>query len=81
MATPTPIRPRASGCFPSAAGDRYIEDWEFELVQAYGSDMLAMAMELAYLLRARIGEVLALRRADLRPEGLLLRRTRAARAS
>lgn len=66
--------------FPSTSRDRYIEDWEFELVQACGSDMLVVVMELAYLLRARAGEVLALRRADLREEGLLLRRTKGSRS-
>lgn len=66
--------------FPGKNRDRYIEDWEFELVQASGSDMLAVVMELAYLLRARVGEVLALRRADLRDEGLLLRRTKGSKS-
>ena len=38
--------------------------------------MLAVVMELAYLLRARIGEVLALRRADVSEVGVFLQRTK-----
>ncbi|HAD44423.1 MAG TPA: hypothetical protein DEB61_11360 [Alcanivorax sp.] len=66
--------------FPGQSRDRYIEDWEFELVQGCGSDMLAVVMELAYLLRARVGEVLALRRVDLSDEGVLLRRTKGSKS-
>jgi integrase len=61
---------------PSQSRDRYVEDWEMELVQGCGSDMLAVVMELAYLLRARVGEVLALRRADIGDTGVYVRRTK-----
>lgn len=65
---------------PAQSRDRYIEDWEFELVQRCGSDTLAVIMELAYLLRARIGEVLDLRRSDLCDTGVLVRRTKGSRS-
>lgn len=42
--------------------------------------MLALVREVAYLLRARVGEVLALRRADLRDEGVLLRRSKGSKS-
>lgn len=58
------------------ARTRYVQDWEFDLVQAYASDYVAVAMELAYLLRARRAEVLGLRREDLLDEGVYLRRAK-----
>lgn len=60
--------------FPAQVRDRYIETWEMELVQNLAPDHIAVAMELAYLLRARRSEVLALRRDDVSDAGVFLRR-------
>lgn len=66
--------------FEQKARSRYIEDWEFELVQKLAPDYVAIAMELAYLMRARRAEVLAIRREDLLPDGILLRRAKGSQA-
>lgn len=60
--------------FPAQVRDRYIENWEMELVQELAPDYVAVAMELAYLLRARRSEVLALRREDVTDAGVFLNR-------
>lgn len=60
--------------------DRYIEDWEFDLVKSCGSQSLAVVMELAYLLRGRVSEVLALQRSDVTEKGVLLRRTKGSKS-
>lgn len=62
--------------FPGQKRDRYIEDWEFDLVADMAPDYVAVAMELAYLLRARRAEVLALRRDDVTDAGVYLRRSK-----
>ncbi|MHA7918265.1 tyrosine-type recombinase/integrase [Alloalcanivorax xenomutans] len=56
---------------------RYVEDCEFDLVQSLAPDYIAIAMEFAYLMRARRGEILALRREDVDERGIFLRRTKA----
>lgn len=58
--------------FKSQTRDRYIEDWEFDLVQKLANDRTAVMMELAYLLRARRKEVLALRRENIGEDGVYL---------
>lgn len=58
----------------TGGSDRYIEDWEYDRLMHCSSDLLAVCMELAYLLRARVGEVLALERRDVGAEGVHLRR-------
>lgn len=58
--------------------DRYITDNEYERLlgaaRSSKSPYLAPAMELAYLLRARVGEVVSLQRKHLRDEGIYLKR-------
>ena len=65
---------------PTKARDRYITVREYErLLQAAReghSGYLVPYMELAYLLRARRSEVLALTRDDIREEGVYLRRAK-----
>jgi integrase len=69
---------------PEAPRTRYIEDWEYEAVyrQAVARPKiayLAPAMELAYLMRLRRVEVLALQRSDCTPEGVRARRRKGSR--
>lgn len=60
---------------PEAARERYVEDWELAHFQAHASPAyLPIVAELAYLLAARISEVLALTRADLLQEGVRVAR-------
>ena len=60
--------------------DRYIEDWEYELVFSVANSMrcpyFAPAMELAYLCRARRIEVFGFKNSDVREEGLYLARAK-----
>lgn len=63
--------------FSAPGRTRYVEDWEFDLVQGLAPDYVAVAMELAYLMRARRGEILALRREDVSERGIFLRRSKA----
>ncbi|KAF0801805.1 integrase family protein, partial [Alcanivorax xiamenensis] len=58
----------------TGGSERYIEDWEYDRLMACSSDLLAVAMEFAYLLRARVSEVLALEQKDIKASGLHLRR-------
>lgn len=60
--------------FPGQKRTRYIEQWEFDVVQKMAPDYVAVAMELAYLMRARRSEVLAIRREDVSERGVYLRR-------
>lgn len=60
--------------YPAQVRTRYIERWEMDLVQQLAPDHIAVAMELAYLLRARRSEVLALTRGDVSEVGVYLRR-------
>lgn len=63
--------------------DRYIEDWEYSVVLmiALESNMkwLPVVIELAFLCRARRGEVLAYKRDDILPNGLRLIRSKKSR--
>lgn len=61
---------------PQKARDRYVEDWELDLVEGLTPDWLRAAIELAYLCRARRGEVLALTRDNLLEQGVHLKRTK-----
>lgn len=53
---------------------RYVSDKEYDSALGRASPWLRVAMELAYLCRARAGEVYALRREDVTSEGLRLNR-------
>jgi len=61
---------------PSQSRDRYITDDEYALVAKNASEWLALAMEFAYLLRARASEVLALTPNHVRKDGILLERSK-----
>jgi hypothetical protein len=65
---------------PQKPRDRYIEDWEYAVVYTcatgQGVPIFAPAMEIAYLQRARRGEVFALRSTDYFDEGLFLDRSK-----
>lgn len=58
--------------------DRYIEDWEYELVRKLASESsypyLAPMMEIAYLCRARTIEIRALTELNLTADGIYLQR-------
>ena len=56
------------------ARTRYITAKEFDEALTLASPWLSVALELAYLCRARAGEVYALRRKDCTPEGLYIKR-------
>lgn len=66
--------------FREQARDRYIEDWEYELVlavaRASSYPYLAPMMEVAYLCRARSIEVRAMTEANVTEEGIYLKRTK-----
>lgn len=66
--------------FRETSRDRYIEDWEFELVlrvaRSSGYPYMAPLMELAYLCRARSGELLRLTEHDVREDGMFLKRSK-----
>lgn len=65
------------------ARNRYVNDAEYldrlEDAAASGSPYVAPIMELAYLLRARLSEVLDLKRSDLSDDGILLHRRKGSR--
>lgn len=64
------------------ARDRYVTDEEFEQALQHATpDYLRIALELAFLLRARRGEVLGLLWGDVRPDGVLVRRTKGSDAT
>ncbi|WP_444897762.1 tyrosine-type recombinase/integrase [Microbulbifer sp. SSSA005] len=58
------------------AGGRYIEDWEYQAfwqwLGDHGHVMHQCAMEISYLCAARQQDVLALTRADIQEDGLLI---------
>src|SRR5699024_10406891 len=59
---------------PGQSRDRYITDTEYNLVAKHGGKWLPIVMELAYLLRARISEVLALKPGHIQEAGVYLDR-------
>jgi site-specific recombinase XerD len=66
--------------FREEARDRYIEDWEYDLVlniaRQSSYPYIAPMMELAYLCRARSIEVLAFTEANISEEGIFLNRAK-----
>jgi len=66
--------------FTEKARDRYIEPWEYDFVlsiaRASAYPYLAPMMEVAYLCRARSIEVRGLTEANIKEDGLYLRRTK-----
>lgn len=69
--------------FQEKPRDRYIEDWEYELVlgiaRASSYPYLAPMMEIAYLCRARSIEVRALTESHITEEGIFLDRAKGSR--
>lgn len=59
---------------------RYVEDWEYNLALKHAG-WLAPVMELAYLLYARISEVINLTRQDIRPEGIYVKRLKGSKSN
>lgn len=55
---------------PVPARTRLPERWEFDLVYKHASEALQCAMDLAYLASLDRGGIIALRRADLRDDGI-----------
>jgi integrase len=66
--------------FRELSRDRYIEDWEFDLVKNVARKSaypyIAPFMELAYLCRGRSGEIRALTEKDVTEEGIYLKRAK-----
>lgn len=66
--------------FKEQARERYVEDWEFNLVQKVARESaypyVAPMMDMAYLCRARTIELRALTEADIADDGIYLRRTK-----
>lgn len=53
--------------------DRYVEDWEYDLVHSLAHERIQIAMDLAYLCMARQGDILRLTKHDLRETGIYIR--------
>lgn len=65
---------------PEKARNRYVEDWEYDVVYKHGSETVKIGMELTYLCRLRKCELLALETLrDCRDDGLLARRRKGSR--
>lgn len=62
--------------FTEKARDRYVEDWEFEVIHKHASERLQAAMDIAWLCAARKGDVLKLRRQDIRDDGLYIEQSK-----
>ena len=60
--------------FPTTPRDRYVEDWEYEAIREISLPYVQDAMELSYLCRARMSEVLSFRVEFILPDGLKLNR-------
>lgn len=59
--------------------ERYVTDAEFLAVRALAPEILAVAMDLAYLTARRQGELLALRWSDVTDEGIQVRTSKGGR--
>lgn len=55
---------------PEAKRDRYINDAEFQALMSHCSDYMRAIFEMCYLTGQRIGDVLAIRLADISPAGI-----------
>ena len=58
--------------FPTKPRDRYIENWEYDAIKSMSLPYVQDCMELAYLCRARMSEILAFRIEDIKEDGLKL---------
>lgn len=57
---------------PQQTRTRRIERTEFDAIKAQAGDLLAVVMDLCYLTGQRIGDVLKIKRADLRDDGIFV---------
>jgi integrase len=55
---------------PMRARERYLEDAEFLAIRAHAPDYLCAAMDVCYLTGLRVSDVVKIRLADIRPDGL-----------
>ena len=63
--------------YSEKARERYIEDWEYELVRDLASvEYIPIFMEIAYLCRARWSEIATLKRDCISDDGLYLTRSK-----
>lgn len=65
---------------PSPPRKRYVQDHEYETAYRLAPEWLKAAMEIAYLCRARRGEVLGMPVSAVLPEGLLLDRLKGSKS-
>jgi len=59
--------------------DRYVKDAEYQAVYQIAPDYIRCTMELAYLCRMRMCEVLTLRESDIKDTGLYIKRRKGSR--
>ncbi|EGU0169838.1 tyrosine-type recombinase/integrase [Escherichia coli] len=64
--------------FKETARDRYVTDEEYYAVYDEGCDVVRATMEISYLCLARQGDVLALQKSQLLPEGIFIRQNKTA---
>lgn len=64
---------------PLQPRDRYVEDWEFEVVYNVAPERVKVAMDLAVLTGLRRGDILALQRSQLREDGILVKTSKTKR--
>lgn len=62
--------------FTETARDRYVEDWEFDLVRRYASPRLQAAMTVLYLTAMRKKDLRKLMRQDLRDDGVFVQQSK-----
>ncbi|HAJ7159815.1 TPA: integrase [Escherichia coli] len=62
--------------FKETARDRYVTDEEYCAVYDAACDVVKAAMEISYLCLSRQGDVLALQRSQLLPEGIFIRQNK-----
>lgn len=56
--------------FKETARDRYIEDWEFAAFKKHAGPLIAAYMDFKYMTGFRQGDILAIRRDQLRDDGI-----------
>jgi integrase len=66
---------------PEKPRDRYVTEAEYQIVYTLATPWphIQCAMEIAYLCRMRVGEVIGMRESDIKPDGVHVRRTKGSR--
>lgn len=59
--------------FKETPRERYVEDWEYDLVFEHAPGFIRGAMEISYLCAARQGDVLKLKKSQLEKDGIMIR--------